>query len=148
MKNICTTLIMILAAGVATLLPAAPAAASSRGINDNANFFSADSKQKATAIIDDIFARHHAKEVLVETYDAVPNGSTYEQFLLDREKASRLNGVYILVVRKGGHVSVRADTSTQLLFTNPVCREVAQRFANKIKETGKPPYDAALIDTL
>jgi len=148
MKRIYSTLITTLLVGIATFLPAATAAASSRGINDNANFFSAEGKAKGNAIIDEIFARHHDKEVLVETFDDVPGGSTYEQLIQSREKATRLNGVYIIVVRKGGHVSVRTDRVTQRLFTDAVCTEVAQRLANKIKQTGKPPYDAALIDTL
>jgi uncharacterized protein len=148
MKTFWTTWTLLLAAGLALLAPAPSASASARGIKDNANFFSPDGEKRANAIIDDIFTRHHAKEVLVETFEALPPDTTYEQFVQQRFREARLNGVYIVVVKQGGHVSVRADSRTELLFTDDVCKSVAQRLGNGMRTLGKAPYDSALIEAL
>jgi uncharacterized protein len=144
MKQIWTTCLFLLSA---TLMLAPSAFAANRGIHDNGNFFSDDGEQKGNAIIDQIFKQHRGKEVLVETFDAVPEGANYEQFVMEHFRDARLNGVYIVIVRKGAHVSVRADNVTGKLFTNSARTAVAQRLANKMKES-KPPYDAALIEAL
>jgi len=98
MKQIWTTCLFLLSAAL-TLAPAPAAFASNRGIHDNANFFSDDGEQKANAIIDQIFKQHHGKEVLVETFDAVPEGTTYEQFVMQHFRDARLNGVYIVIAQ-------------------------------------------------
>src|SRR3954469_23299927 len=79
MKRFWITWLMTLAGGLALLAPALPASASARGVKDNAEFFSADGKARAGSIIDDIFRKHHNKEVLVETFTDT-GGAAYEQF--------------------------------------------------------------------
>lgn len=142
MKSLITW-IAFLAAGVMFVAPALPASASSRGVKDDGKFFSADGIAKASAAIDDIFRKHHGKEVLVETFEDIPADTTYEQFVHDRFRDAKLNGVYIVIVRKGSHVSVRADSVTDKLFTSGVCTDLARQIVQDIKGS-KRPYDAAL----
>src|SRR5882724_2327146 len=101
MKTFWTTWTLLLAASLALLAPALPASASTRGVKDNANFFSPEGEKQANAIIDDIFTRHDGKEVLVETFEAVPANMSYQQFVQQRFEEARLNGVYIAVIRQG-----------------------------------------------
>ena len=148
MKRFWTKMSVLLVATLAILLPGSPALASARGIKDNANFFTADGEQKANAVIDDIFKKHSKKEVLIEAFPDVPPGSTYPQFVQQRFREARVDGVYIMIVSKGAHVSVRADSVTNKLFTDDVCAKLAQRLAENMKAAGKPPFDAPLLDAV
>src|SRR3954462_15666945 len=112
MIRLCTWIVFLIT-GSPLLAPSNVALASSRGIKDNVNFFSPEGEKRANAIIDDIFTRHHGKEVLVETFDAVPAGTAYPQFVQQRFAEARLNGVYIVIVKQGAHVGVRADPKTE-----------------------------------
>jgi hypothetical protein len=127
--------LLLLAGLAATLSAAAPSAsAATRGVKDNGKMFSAPAIEKANAQIDDIFRRHHAKEVYIETFDAVPGDGDVGQFVQQQFEAARLNGVYIAVIKKGGHVSVRVDPQTHKLFTDTVCAELAQRMVANFKQ--------------
>ena len=74
MKRIWTACLVLFSAAL-MLAPARGALAANRGINDNANFFSDDGRRRGNEIIDSIYKQHHAKEVLVETFEAVPEGT-------------------------------------------------------------------------
>jgi uncharacterized protein len=147
MKRIWIACLLFFSAAL-VLAPARAASAANRGINDNANFFSEDGRRKANEIIDNIYKQHRAKEVLIETFEAVPEGMPYDQFVRQHFQQARLNGVYIMIVRKGAHVSVRADSLTDSVFTNTVCSSIAQRLAARMREIKKPPYDAALVEAV
>ncbi|MDB5318664.1 MAG: hypothetical protein JWN40_295 [Phycisphaerales bacterium] len=145
MKKLCTW-IFLLAAGVALLAPA-NAALAAKGISDNGKFFSAAAEQKATATINDIAAKHHGEEVYVETFDTVPDGTPYAQFADERTRAAAVRGVYILIVRKGGHVHVAASQETERLFTNNVRTQLAKQIVGDLQQ-GPKNFDNALLNAL
>src|SRR5882757_4388962 len=94
---------LLLAASVALLLSAGTALAV-KGIKDTDNFFSPQAEQKANAIINDIFTKHRGEEVYIETFESIPDGMTYQQFVDEHIRATPTRGVYVLIVRKGAHV--------------------------------------------
>jgi hypothetical protein len=132
MKNIWTW-ILFLTAGVALLAPANTALAA-KGISDNAGFFSAAAEQKATGIINDLATKHHGEEVYVETQQAVPDGKQYAQYADERTRSSNVGGVYILIIRKGGHVHVAAAQETARLFTNNVRTQLAKQIEDDLRK--------------
>src|SRR4051812_37950965 len=105
-----TTVLFALAALATALVPAG-AALAARGVNDAGNFFteSAAAKNQATGVINDIARRHHNQDVYVETVDKMPAGTSYAAFADQKTRAAAVNGVYVLIVREGGHVHVAAD---------------------------------------
>lgn len=137
---------VLLAASVA-LLAAAPAALANRGVNDPAKFFSEQGERQATSIIDDIYRKHHGQEVYVETAQAVPDNQDYAAWADQKTKESRTNGVYILIVRKGGRVHVVADTEASRLFTRDVRNALASRLHDNLAK-GPANFDAALLDAV
>ncbi|HEY7117399.1 MAG TPA: TPM domain-containing protein [Tepidisphaeraceae bacterium] len=145
-RRLWMTLALVLTAAMVALAPA-PAALANRGINDAANFFSPQAEQRANGTIDDIYRNHHGQEVYIETAQATPDGQNYDQWAAQKTTQARVNGVYVLIVRKGGHVHVAADRETSRLFTDTVRRDLAERFrANLAKGTGN--FDNALADAL
>src|SRR6266550_4662270 len=100
MKRIWTTWIVTLVAALALLAPASKTLAA-QGISDAGKFFSPAAETKATDVINDIARKHHGQQVYIETFQAIPDGLTYAQFADDRAKAAKVDGVYVLIVRKG-----------------------------------------------
>src|SRR3954469_1391371 len=115
MKRTWTLLAVLLTAGLA--LAGASPAALARGVNDEGKFFSPDAESRAKATIDQIFDKHHGKEVLVETFNDLPPGTSLRDYATQRATAARNNGIYIAIVRKGGQVGVLPDASMKKLFT-------------------------------
>jgi uncharacterized protein len=77
----------------------------------------------------------------------VPEGVPYSQFVDERTKAARVNGVYILIVRKGGHVHVAADQETARLFTKSVRDQLAQQLNDGLRK-GQPNFDNTLSEAM
>jgi hypothetical protein len=123
MKRVLGTLAVLLTMGLA--IAAAPAALA-RGVNDEGKFFSPDAEARAKATIDQIFDKHHGKEVLVETFNDLPPGQTLKDVATQRASAARNNGIYVAIVRKGGLVGVLPDASMRKLFTDDVSRELRE----------------------
>ncbi len=136
---------MGLIAALLLLAGAMPAGASSRGINDNAKLFSAAAVAKATGVIDEVFNKHHAKEVLIETFNEVPEGQTSRQFAAAQARAAKLNGLYILIVRKGGEVGVLPDTEMAKIFTPEISADLRKLFIAGLKAKND---DATLIEAV
>src|SRR5690348_903679 len=80
MKRTWTLLAVLLTAGIALAAAPTARAAISRGINDEGNFFSPAAEAKAKAVIDQIFDKHHGKEILIETFDKLPEGQSIRDF--------------------------------------------------------------------
>src|SRR3954470_2467612 len=116
MKRTWTLLAVLLATGIA--LAAAPnaRAATSRGINDEGNFFTPAAEAKAKATIDQIFDKHYGKEILIETFDKLPDGQSIRDFSIQRATSAKLNGMYISIVRKGAQVQVLPDSKMKQVF--------------------------------
>src|SRR5215510_3013421 len=100
---------LLLLTGFIAVAAAAPAALANRGVNDQGNFFSEAAEKQANSKIDDIYRNHHGQELYVETLQAVPANQDYSSFADQKTRDSRTNGVYVLIIRKGGHVHVAAD---------------------------------------
>jgi len=138
--------IFLLAAGIALLAPA-NAALAAKGISDNGNFFSADIEKKANLIINDLANTHKGQEVYVETQQAVPDGTPYADYADQRTRASNVRGVYILIIRKGGHVHVAASQEAARLFTNNVRTQLAKQIEDDLRK-GQSNFDNALLNAL
>lgn len=145
MKKLWTWIILLIT-GVALLAPANTALAA-KGISDNGNFFSAATEQKATGIINDLATKHHGEEVYVETQQAIPDGTTYADYADQRTRASNVRGVYILIIRKGGHVHVAASQQTERLFTNDVRAQLAKQIEGDLRQ-GQKNFENALLNAL
>src|SRR5690348_8822504 len=92
MKRIWTLLAVLLTTGIALAAAPTARAATSRGIHDEGNFFSPAGEAKAKAIIDQIFDKHYGKEILIETFDKLPEGQSIRDFSIQRATAAKLNG--------------------------------------------------------
>jgi hypothetical protein len=149
MRKLCTLFALLLTTGLALAAAAPPALAvvSTRGINDEGNFFSPDAESRAKTMIDQIFEKHHGKEVRIETFDDVPNGQDIRAFAESRAKAANLNGLYVLIVKKGGRVGVLPGNKTSEVFTEDVSRQLREQLINDLRK-GRQNWDNALISAV
>src|SRR5688572_17327604 len=149
MNRLCLTPLTLLTAAL-TVAAAAPSALAVRGVTDTGKFFTEEGRRRADAVIDDIYKKHKAQEVAIETLNDAPTGAEWRPFLDQKVKDSRTNGLYVLVVRKGGRVEVAADQEAARLFTNPVRTDLANRLRERMPRPGdanpKQTADAALLD--
>jgi uncharacterized protein len=139
------TWILLFTAGIALLAPA-NAALAAKGISDNGALFSATAEQKANAMIDTIAAKHHGEDVYVETVKAVPDGTSYEQFVDERTRAAAFRGVYVLIVLKGGHVHVAASQDAERLFTRDIRTQLAKQISGDLQK--RTDNDNALLNAI
>jgi len=137
---------MMLATGLALLAPASRTQAA-QGISDAGKFFSPAAEAKATAVINDIARKHHGQQVYIETFQAIPDGLSFDQFVEDRAKAAKVDGVYVLIVRKGGHVEVVAAPETARLFNKATRAQLAQQIVTDLRK-GIENFDTALANAL
>jgi uncharacterized protein len=126
---------------------AAPAVWADRGIKDRADFFSDRAEPQAHEIIDQIYQQHHGKEVLIETLEAAPAGKTPGQYADERINSGAANGLYVVIVKTGGQVSVRAGSETRKLFTASEAARLAQQIDAGLRK-GRANWDATLIDAV
>jgi uncharacterized protein len=122
MKRVCSML-LVLGAIVATNLSTAQG--SGAGIIDGAEFFSDAAKQEAAKLITDA-ARESRKDLCIESIKELPKeilsavGSqnkavadrVYEQFTVKQAAKNKVNGVYILLMRKPAHIHVVVGNET------------------------------------
>jgi uncharacterized protein len=122
MNRILTSFLWLIAP-LAMLLGVARAPAASFGVRDNAHFFSADAIKQAEQSIQQIQQRHH-KDLLVETFPAVPDDlrarltqegkeAFFSGWTNQRAIQQGVNGVYILIVKDPGHLEVWDGNRTQ-----------------------------------
>lgn len=110
----------------AFIAPAIAADQSDQVITDGGKFFSEDAIQRALRVNQRI-AEFFGKEVVIETFDHVPNDKATEFQLQQKEKffadwanelarKRHVNGVIIVLVRQPGHleISVGQDTRRKL----------------------------------
>src|SRR5437588_448345 len=105
------------------LAVAGAAVAATPGVNDNAGFFKPETVQKADAILRDIKKRDQ-KEVVIETFASVPAGKEdqvkdraererfFDEWAKRNARTAQVNGIYILICRKPGHVEVEVNNDT------------------------------------
>ena len=109
---------------------AAPAAEpNDLAITDGGKFFSAEAIQRALRVNRQI-AEFFGKEVLVETFDHIPDNKAADFTALGKDKffsqwidqlgrQRHVNGVVIVIVRQPGHLQIGVGNQTrQKLFTN------------------------------
>jgi hypothetical protein len=137
MNRHCWTPLLLLTTAL-TLTAAAPSALAVRGVTDTAKFFSDEGRRRADAVIDDIYKKHKSQEVAVETLADAPTGADWRTFLDQKIKDSRTNGVYVLIVRRGGRVEVAADKEAARLFDNATRTDLAQRLRAGMPRPGDP----------
>jgi hypothetical protein len=148
MKRTWTLLAVLLASGLALAAAPTARAASARGINDEGNFFSPEAEAKGKATIDQIFDKHHGKEILVETFDKLPDGQqSLRDFAIQRAKAAKLNGMYLGIVRKGAQVQILPDNKMREVFTDDVSNQLDKQLTTDLKK-GTQNFDAALSNAL
>src|SRR6185503_11017686 len=136
----------LLAVAVMGAVVARPARAD-RGVKDSGNFFSDQAEQKANATAERIYNLHRSQNVLIETYEAVPNGAALRDFARKRASEAVKNGLYVVIVRKGGQIGVLPDRDLQNLFTESVQSQLRGQLERDIRG-GQPPYDQALVNAI
>src|SRR5262249_12720612 len=138
-------------------LAAVPAWAGTPEIRDEAGFFSAETVQKAKELVRQIKDRHH-EDVDVETYKSPPADKLervkamdkgarrefYAEWARERARERDLHGVFILITREPGHLTV-GKAGTGRRFTNADRDRVEAHLlaAFKAKE-----YDKGLLEAL
>ena len=97
-------------------------------IRDDARFFDAETIQRAADKIDAIH-RRFGKQVVVETYEVIPEDHKrqfeetgkevfFKDWLRDRAKARNTDGIFVLIVRHPGRLQMAAGAKTKAkLFT-------------------------------
>lgn len=95
-------------------------------VRDGAGFFSAETVNKANAVIQEIKERF-GKDLLIETVKTVPEGKEQEarntdpnvrrrffsEWARERARQARVNGVYVLICRQPGHLEVAVGNKTK-----------------------------------
>jgi hypothetical protein len=107
------------------LLAVAPVRAAAPEVKDEAKFFSASAVEKANGEIAAI-NRKYRKDLLIETLESPPAdqaekfakpGRTRDEFYnawaRERARKARVNGIYVLITKKPGHVEVEVGNETQ-----------------------------------
>ena len=144
-----TCLLALSALLVGSLPPAdASKATPFRGIRDDAEFFSAETKKEA----DEVLRRLHnrtGRELVIETFSAPPfeaeKGDPYAHEALSRAKDLKVNGVYIAFWKKPRphfHIEVGNRTEREGFFT-----EADERELKKILG-GKGSHDEKLMEAV
>jgi uncharacterized protein len=122
--------VLALALGVA-LAGAGRAGAVAPEIKDDGKFFSAEAIKKANDRIREL-ARKYGRDLLIETYPAVPAGQAekvkgmsrdertrfFQAWAQERAEAAVVNGVYMLVCREPGHIQVEISPKARAVFDN------------------------------
>lgn len=136
-------LITFIGYGTVATNAAEPAAAqASKGVNDTSHFFSADVKAKV-----EVISKRADVQVSIETFDSLPADKDMPSFATARGKDAPIKGIRLIIVRKGGHVSVRADPATSKVFDGNVQQELAKRLNAGLRK-GTQHFDEALLDAV
>src|SRR5688572_25169722 len=130
----------LLAMSLLALAVAAPARAE-RGVRDNGNFFSPEAEKNANETIEHIYKSHRSQDVLIETYNELSAGAQPRAFAEQRAQQAVKNGLYVIIVRKGGVVGVLPDRDLRILFTDSVQTELRQRLERDLRAAGNGPFD-------
>jgi hypothetical protein len=117
--------LLMLLVGVAAsgVLPTSPAAAAEPHVFDGGLFFSDEAVSEADDVIRHI-KRAYGRDVMVETYPAVPDelkgelardgkDKFYENWLNRRARQLGVRGVFVLMTREPGRVQVGVDRATR-----------------------------------
>ncbi|HYG78418.1 MAG TPA: TPM domain-containing protein [Planctomycetota bacterium] len=92
------------------------------GVSDKAGFFSEQTVQQANQTIQEIKNKHR-KDIVVDTLPAIPEdkralysegakNSFFANWLRERARAARVDGVYILITREPAHLQVGISGNT------------------------------------
>jgi uncharacterized protein len=146
--------LLILAVGMGVM--ASPAVAVAPVVRDDAHFFSDEARKAADRKLRDIY-RAYGKDLLIETFAEIPadreeafKKEGKEEFFANwaRERAREevVNGVYVLICKKPGHIQVEVGMHTrQKAFTlsnrDKFLRLMLERFREK-------KYDEALSEAV
>jgi len=126
------------------LMAATPVLAATRGVIDNAKMFSADAVQKANSALDDVYKKH-GKEVVIETHDALPAGQDARQFSNAQIEKHKLNGLYVIIVKKGGIVGALPGNQTEKVFTKDVSATLRNLIETGLRK-GPANFDATIVE--
>jgi uncharacterized membrane protein YgcG len=108
---------------VACLAASAPARAAVPGVRDEAGFFTPEEVRVATGIIR-LIADRYGKEVVVETYPAIPEDrredfnrldkeAFFDRWLKDRAAELDVDGVFILICGEPRRLQIGANARTR-----------------------------------
>lgn len=126
-------------------------------VRDEAGFFSPDAVRRANEVIQDI-ERDFKKDLLIETFPTVPADRAEEfkkldsagrkkffsDWAIERARAAKVNGVYIMLVKNPGHLQVEVGQETRKkAFTTANREELEERMLKKLREAAKAPDEAA-----
>lgn len=124
-------------------------------VHDRAGLFSKEAVRQADGIIAQIRKEFHKKGVVVETFAGIPENKQqafkneahnlfYADWVNERTRQERVDGVYVLIVKKPGHVEVGVGEKTQeRAFTLANRNELTKIFAGRFRAQ---QYDEGLLE--
>jgi uncharacterized protein len=137
-------------------LMASPAVAVAPVVRDEAHFFSDDARKQADRKLREIY-REYGKDLLIETFAEIPadreeafkkegKESFFAAWARERARDEVVNGVYVLICKKPGHIQVEVGNHTrQKAFTlsnrDKLLRLMLDRFREK-------KFDEALTEAV
>jgi hypothetical protein len=148
----------VLAGWLAAVAPVS-ASAVAPVIKDDGKFFKDDARTKADEQIREIH-REFNKDLLIETFPAVPEDLTkdvdmkdktarnrfFEKWARDRARAADVNGIYILICKLPEHLQVEVGTHTlEKAFTIEDRNELSKKLLSDFREK---KYDEGLLDAV
>lgn len=125
-------------------------------IKDEGMFFSKETLEKANKKIKDIYDRFR-KDVVIETFPAIPDDletkykdmerkKFFTEWATTRARDLGVNGVYILICKKPGHLQVEIGNETQQkVFTLEDRDRLARGLLSKFKDK---KFDDGLLEGL
>jgi uncharacterized membrane protein YgcG len=140
---------------VAGLIFAGQAAAVAPEIKDDGKFFSPDTIKKANKLIREI-ARKYERDLLVETYAAVPMDQVervkgmsrdererfFRNWATDRAEATVVHGVYILVCKEPTHLEIIITAKARSVFDKDTFDKLRELLLKHFREKH---YDEGLL---
>ncbi len=143
---------------VGWLLAGAPARAAVPEVRDDAKFFKADTIKRVNAIIREIHDKYQ-RDLFIETYPTPPGGEAeaakvkamdknrreefYSNWLRERARDLRVDGVYVVITRNPPEVEVGVGGETRKRdFTSDNRRELQRLMVDRFK---KKEFDDGLV---
>ncbi len=133
-----------------------PAFALTPEVRDDAGFFKRETLTKADEIIKDI-KKDKKKDLLIETFRSPPDAKEEEakstdhkekdrffsEWALERARANKVNGIYVLICREPPYIKVLVGDKTRKIFTDDERDHLAKILVDRFKAK---EYDEGLLE--
>lgn len=98
---------------------------------DSGGMFSSQAVNKANERLSEI-KRQSKKEMVVETIESL-NGKNVSEFALENARKKKVNGIYVLIVKKEKKISIKVGSKTQKVFGRNETGTLKTKFTEEFK---------------